>query len=161
AEEAFDKFSTLFSPATPRASPVFDPLSLPALAPTQQIPIQPHRNPIQTHSRSQSHGFGGLSPDSEFGSFVSVPAAQDPLSLSLMTPGADLDHRLDTPLQPTATRPGGGGGGAHQRTASTGRGLLDELLMYEEDPLGWIKDVSSTASTSTSTSTAASASTAT
>ncbi|KAJ7153463.1 TLD-domain-containing protein [Mycena crocata] len=142
AEEAFDKFSTLFSPPTPRASPELPPLAL----------------PVQTKPAHAAHAAPQMSPDSEFGSFVSVPAAQDPLSL--MTPGLDLP----TPMQPesgssidSSSRPG------HLRTASqnffdqfsqsaknrteTKRGLLDELLMHEDDPLYWIKD-QFTASTS-------------
>ncbi|KAJ7457040.1 hypothetical protein FB451DRAFT_1564434, partial [Mycena latifolia] len=75
-EEAFDKFSTLFSPPTPRASPILDPLTLPA--------------------ETQSTYAAQNSPDSEFGSFVSVPAAQDPLSL--MTPGLGLPP----PMQPAS-----------------------------------------------------------
>ncbi|KAF7369793.1 Zn(2)-C6 fungal-type domain-containing protein [Mycena venus] len=130
AEEAFDKFSTLFSPATPRASPILDPLSL----------------PVQTQSKKFA---AEMSPDSEFGSFVSVPAAQDPLSL--MTPGLDLD----TPMQPEG-RPGQPRNpsqtffeefskSAKDRT-ETKRGLLDELLMHEDDPLYWIKDQSASTS---------------
>ncbi|KAJ7852961.1 TLD-domain-containing protein [Mycena leptocephala] len=133
AEEAFDKFSTLFSPATPRASPVLDPLFLP-------------EQPRATYEVPE------MSPDSEFGSFMSVPAAEDPLSL--LTPGLGLA----SPMQPesTAARPG------QPRTPSqtffdefsksakdrteTKRGLLDELLMHEDDPLYWIKDQSASTS---------------
>ncbi|KAJ7459501.1 TLD-domain-containing protein [Mycena galericulata] len=125
AEEAFDKFSTLFSPPTPRASPI-DPLFLPS-------ENQPTQAPYETL------------PDSEFGSFVSVPAAQDPLSLLASTPSS---------VQPAnpSSRPG------HLRNASqtffnefsqsakdrteTKRGLLDELLIHEDDPLYWLKDQS-------------------
>ncbi|KAJ7161073.1 TLD-domain-containing protein [Mycena filopes] len=130
AEEAFDKFSTLFSPTTPHASPVLGPLFV------------PERPPHTAHLAPQP------SPDSEFGSFVSVPAEQDPLSM--MSPGLDLA----APIQPqsSAARP------SHARTPSqnffdqfsqsakdrteTKRGLLDELLMHEDDPLYWIKDQS-------------------
>ncbi|KAJ7092455.1 hypothetical protein B0H15DRAFT_973521 [Mycena belliarum] len=119
AEEAFAKFSTLFSPATPHASPTLGPLSLPE---------QPSSYP----------GYQ-MSPDSEFGAFVSVPATEDPLSL--MTPGLSLP----TPMQP-AVRP------RHLRATSESfldqldRGaapkhdLLDELLMHEDDPLYWLKE---------------------
>ncbi|KAJ7750876.1 TLD-domain-containing protein [Mycena metata] len=135
AEEAFDKFSTLFSPATPRASPVLGPLFL------------PERSQEAVHLAPQS-------PDSEFGSFVSVPAEQDPLSL--MTPGLDLGTPMQPQPQPSAARP------SHVRTPSqtffdqfsksakdrteTKRGLLDELLMHEDDPLYWIKDQSTSKS---------------
>lgn len=54
-----DVFATLFSPATPRASPT--------LRPVPDEPIRPVR-----HSRS-------VSVDSDFGSFVSVPSNEDPL----------------------------------------------------------------------------------
>ncbi|KAJ7630111.1 TLD-domain-containing protein [Mycena polygramma] len=136
AEAAFDKFATLFSPATPRASPVLDVLSLP-------------EQPQPTHPAAE------VSPDSEFGSFVSVPAEQDPLSL--LTPGLDLT----SPMQPeVSTRPGHGRNSsqtffaefsksAKDRT-QTQRGLLDELLMHEDDPLYWIKDQSASASNSPS-----------
>ncbi|KAJ6578770.1 TLD-domain-containing protein [Mycena vulgaris] len=132
AEEAFNKFSTLFSPPTPRASPVLDPLSLPELAPSTDVAPP-------------------MSPDSEFGSFVSVPAAQDPLSL--MTPGLGLV----SPMQPESSaeapaRPGNPrtvsqnffdqfSQSAKDRTESK-RDLLDELLMHEDDPLYWLKDQS-------------------
>ncbi|KAJ7123767.1 hypothetical protein C8R44DRAFT_620402, partial [Mycena epipterygia] len=131
AEEAFDKFSTLFSPATPRASPVLGALSLPE-----------HNQFIYAAPET--------SPDSEFGSFVSVPAEQDPLSL--MTPALGLPSPMHPSPAESAARPG------HLRTASqtffdqfsqsakdrteTKRGLLDELLMHEDDPLYWIKDQS-------------------
>ncbi|KAJ7730243.1 TLD-domain-containing protein [Mycena maculata] len=128
AEAAFDKFSTLFSPPTPHASPVLGSLSLPG------------------HSALTDSAYGApMSPDSEFGSFVSVPAAQDPLSLLTTVPSAI------TPAD-SSSRPG------HLRTTSqtffqefsqsakdrteTKRGLLDELLMHEDDPLYWVKDQS-------------------
>ncbi|KAJ7270628.1 TLD-domain-containing protein [Mycena haematopus] len=129
AEEAFDKFSTLFSPPTPRASPVLDPLSLP-----EQI------QGVADHAE--------LSSDSDFGSFVSISAEQDPLSLMTPTPGLDLR----TPMQPDA-RPGQTrtpsqtffdqfSKSAKERTETMKHGLLDELLMHEDDPLYWIKDQS-------------------
>ncbi|KAJ6625975.1 hypothetical protein B0H10DRAFT_567832 [Mycena sp. CBHHK59/15] len=136
AEEAFDKFSTLFSPATPRASPVMPPLTLPAPTPS-------------------SHAYAQTSPDSEFGSFVSVPATEDPLSV--MTPGL----ALPAPMQPASSElsfPQNRARTASQsffdhfsqsakdRTEIQKRGLLDELLMHEDDPLYWLKDQSSPAS---------------
>ncbi|KAJ7658497.1 TLD-domain-containing protein [Mycena rosella] len=147
AEEAFDKFSTLFSPATPRASPVLDPLSLPEPIPS-------------TYHASQ------MSPDSEFGSFVSVPAAQDPLSL--LTPGVGLG--LPPPMRP-ASSPQSAARPSHSRSTSqnfldqflqsakpaeTKHDLLDELLMHEDDPLYWLKDQSASASASATTSTSTS-----
>ncbi|KAK1220747.1 oxidation resistance protein 1 [Marasmius sp. AFHP31] len=52
-EEMIDKFATLFSPPTPRASPTRE----------------------QRRRRRRRH-----TPDSEFGAFVSVPASEDPLA---------------------------------------------------------------------------------
>ncbi|KAJ7607490.1 TLD-domain-containing protein [Roridomyces roridus] len=125
AEAAFDKFSTLFLPPTPRASPL-DPLFLPP------------------ESEPQVQSAAPISPDSEFGAFVSVPSAQDPLAR--LTP----DPFGEPAQTKTETRPG------HLRTASqtffdqfsqsakdrteTKRVLLDELLMHEDDPLYWLKD---------------------
>ncbi|KAJ7271123.1 TLD-domain-containing protein [Mycena rebaudengoi] len=135
AEEAFNKFSTLFSPPTPRASPVLSPLFVPLQPPSAHAP-EP-------------------SPDSEFGSFVSVPAEEDPLS-SLMTPGLDLPPPLEatsasssgSPTRPSHPRSTSQvffdqfSQSAKERTASQ-RGLLDELLQHEDDPLYWIKDKTS------------------
>ncbi|KAE9393145.1 TLD-domain-containing protein [Gymnopus androsaceus JB14] len=64
SEEELDaKFATLFSPPTPRASP-----DLPSglIFKSQTRPIEQHEAPN--------------SPDSEFGSFVSVPPSEDPLA---------------------------------------------------------------------------------
>ncbi|KAK7055527.1 Zn(2)-C6 fungal-type domain-containing protein [Favolaschia claudopus] len=130
AEEAFDRFATLFSPPTPRASPL-DPLFLP---PQTEAP----------------HAAPDVSPESEFGSFVSVSATEDPLSL-MSPPPPDLE----TPIQPEP-RPGHlrtqsqnffdeFSRFAKDRTETTQRGILDELLMHEDDPLYWIKDQAPTA----------------
>ncbi|KAF7373637.1 Zn(2)-C6 fungal-type domain-containing protein [Mycena sanguinolenta] len=133
AEEAFDKFSTLFSPATPHASPVLDPLS----QPEQQIPVM---------TVSAPH----LSPDSEFGAFVSVSAEQDPLSP--MNPGFDLQTPMQAEGRPNHTRTPSQtffdqfSKSAKDRTETTKRDLLDELLMHEDDPLYWIKDQSTSTS---------------
>ncbi|KAG7439983.1 TLD-domain-containing protein [Guyanagaster necrorhizus] len=62
AEECIDRFATLFSPPTPRASPTNSP---PLIHPTLESP---------------------RSPDGEFGTFVSVPPSQDPLAAEPFSP---------------------------------------------------------------------------
>ncbi|KAJ6463562.1 TLD-domain-containing protein [Mycena sanguinolenta] len=128
AEEAFDKFSTLFSPATPHASPVLDPLSQPEQIPAMAASAAP------------------LSPDSEFGAFVSVSAEQDPLSS--MNPGFALPAPMQPEGRPNHIRTPSQtffdqfSKSAKDRTETTKRDLLDELLMHEDDPLYWLKDQS-------------------
>ncbi|KAK0184716.1 TLD-domain-containing protein [Armillaria mellea] len=60
-EEWIDRFATLFSPPTPRASPTNSPPPLPQFD-------EPR------------------SPDTEFGAFVSVPPSQDPLATTPFSP---------------------------------------------------------------------------
>ena len=89
AEDTIDIFSTLFSPATPRPSPTLTPITIfPVNNSTNARPI-PHS--YQQYSEPKS-------ADSDFGSFVSVPATEDPLSIlsSLPSPGLSLPH----PIQP-------------------------------------------------------------
>lgn len=59
-DELESKFATLFSPPTPRASP--------------DLPI------FKPQTRSTEQREAPSSPDSEFGSFVSVPPSEDPLA---------------------------------------------------------------------------------
>ncbi|KAK0429587.1 TLD-domain-containing protein [Armillaria borealis] len=67
-EEWIDRFATLFSPPTPRASPTDTPPPLPQFDSPR-------------------------SPDIEFGAFVSVPPSQDPLAT---TPFSPVDTELST-----------------------------------------------------------------
>ncbi|TFK37228.1 TLD-domain-containing protein [Crucibulum laeve] len=171
-----DKFATLFSPGTPRASPVFETTndyfnSAPSVGPSNRaaIPKRPHSAPRAiplTHSRSES--------DSEFGSFVAVPAMEDPLSADI--PTFEYEH-LQAPMQATspaqlhppasASRSRTGSPSsllssqqpsqrqgdntslnffdkfaedAKKASERRGRELVDELLMYEDDPMYWLKN---------------------
>ncbi|KAJ3933281.1 MAG: TLD-domain-containing protein [Lentinula lateritia] len=63
-EQLEEEFATLFSPPTPRASP----------EPPSNVIFKPLARSVQ-HEASNS-------PDSEFGSFVSVPPSEDPLSFA-------------------------------------------------------------------------------
>ncbi|KAF7321136.1 Zn(2)-C6 fungal-type domain-containing protein [Mycena chlorophos] len=113
-EEAFDKFANLFLPPTPRASPVPSPppLTLPVVPPSSA---------------------SIASPDSEFGAFVSVSPTEDPLSASL----AAFD-----PFTPVEAPASGLEEFSHsvQNRAETNRGLLDELLNHEDEPMYWLNE---------------------
>lgn len=120
-----DRFATLFAPATPPATPTHgfrDPLST-------------------TTTRPQQNRNRTASVDSDFGAFVSVPAAQDPLS-------------FDFPVaEPSALKSRGpvtsGNASLHYfdqftssaKTASeqSRRVVLDELLGHEDDPLYFLR----------------------
>ena len=117
-----DLFATLFSPSTPRASPTFEPI--------------PHEDsaaiarPKLRHSHSRTS-----SVDSDFGSFVSVPSTEDPLH-----PGssADFEQTSFSPLQNFeffdrfAEE-------AKAATQKNQKGVLDELLKHEDDPLYFLR----------------------
>ncbi|EKM48990.1 uncharacterized protein PHACADRAFT_189009 [Phanerochaete carnosa HHB-10118-sp] len=114
-----DIFATLFSPATPRASPT--------LHPVPDEPIMEIVRPRNTeHSRTSS-------TDSEFGSFVSVPSTEDPLH--------QLGSDAGQPFSPVRNfeffdR------FAEEAKAATERnkkGVLDELLQHEDDPLYFLR----------------------
>lgn len=121
-----DRFATLFAPATPPASP------------TPVFRDQPPTTtrPLQNRNRTAS-------VDSEFGAFVSVPAAQDPLS---------FDFPLAEPATSTVKSRGPaitGNASLHYfdqftssaKTASdqNRRVVLDELLEHEDDPLYFLR----------------------
>ncbi|KAF8870814.1 TLD-domain-containing protein [Infundibulicybe gibba] len=158
-EAAIDKFATLFSPSTPRASPTLEPSSMIAIEP------QPIHRP---HLRQP-----GTPSSEEFGSFVSVPALEDPLSLS---PSLSPGFRLQSPIKPSFVA-----SSSHTRSLSHSdvssrdyadnaslmffdkfaqdaklasernkRGVLDELLLHEDDPLYWLKDEAEAKPSSTS-----------
>ncbi|TRM61207.1 hypothetical protein BD626DRAFT_83726 [Schizophyllum amplum] len=140
-EAAFDKFATLFSPPTPRASPTSEAKN----AKDARATAPPHRPPIAVS-------------DSDFGSFVSVSANEDPLSF--MSSSANV---LPPPMQPsfapltpqptrTPTMPASSkpnhtranpsldffdafGREAKEASERNKRQVLDELLLHEEDPL--------------------------
>ncbi|KAJ3513890.1 hypothetical protein NLJ89_g2695 [Agrocybe chaxingu] len=111
-EESIDKFATLFSPSTPRASPVLGPTSLSSaldvldLNPSvpSQTPLFDHHMHAKSHTRpllgrhsrpSSIVSVGSASSQSDFGSFVEVSALDDPLSSDFDSAG------LPEPLEAT------------------------------------------------------------
>ncbi|KAH8093096.1 TLD-domain-containing protein [Cristinia sonorae] len=110
-----DLFATLFTPSTPRASPT--------LRPVQDDDLAQALRPLR-HTRTAS-------VDSEFGAFVSVSSAEDPLgpptvegvqSVSL-SPLQNLDF-FDRFTED-----------AKAATERNKKEVLDELLEHEDDPL--------------------------
>ncbi|KAI0820544.1 hypothetical protein BC628DRAFT_1276649, partial [Trametes gibbosa] len=105
-----DIFATLFSPPTPRASPTHSP-----------DPSRPSR-----HVRTES-------TDSDFGAFVSVSAAEDPLHLGedavtttfALPQNQEFFDRFTEDAKVSSER--------------KRREVLDELLHHEEDPLYWLQ----------------------
>lgn len=119
-----DRFATLFAPATPPATPT---------------PV--FRDQPLTATRPQQNRNRTASVDSDFGAFVSVPAAQDPLSFDFpVVEPASLKSRV-----PVIT----GNASLHYfdqftsnaKTASeqNRRVVLDELLEHEDDPLYFLR----------------------
>lgn len=113
-DDTEDIFATLFSPATPRASPT--------LHPVQDEPSRPVR-----HSRSAS-------VDSDFGSFVSVPSSEDPLhqleqdfSPLSFSPAPNIEF-FDRFTE-----------SAKAATEKNKKDLLDELLRHEADPTSFLR----------------------
>ncbi|EJD01770.1 TLD-domain-containing protein [Fomitiporia mediterranea MF3/22] len=83
-----------------------------------------------TEQQSQMHSRQESSISDEFGSFVTVPATDDPLgagvqSLNPLTPGslATFETFADD---------------AKERTKKNEKRVLDELRAHEEDPLAWL-----------------------
>ncbi|PPQ91095.1 hypothetical protein CVT25_013133 [Psilocybe cyanescens] len=183
-EEDFDKFATLFSPSTPRASPTLISLSLPDVGQNEDPP----KSNAPRHHRTVSTS----SQQSDFGAFVSVPAFEDPLSAGI---SSFEEEGLQTPMIATPTTatakthsvpdlPSGDmtqGGQPHvpnphlhlarpssrasssssrskrdagtsslsffdqftqdaRERSSTRSGVLDELLLHQDDPLYFLKD---------------------
>jgi len=128
-EAMFDKFAILFSPPTPRASPTPEASSDDIWKPSSR-PTEYHEHPT--------------SPDSEFGSFVSVPASEDPLaSFPSLGDMSSPSGPSQSPSRPRHTHNVSldffdkFGREAKERDR---RGYLDELLLHEDDPLYWLKD---------------------
>jgi len=118
-----DLFATLFSPPTPPASP----LPVPAYDATTAI--------SSTKPQSSMHSRKFSTSSCEFGSFVSVPAADDPLfadertAFSPISPTSGLeffDQFTDHAAKSNAQK----------------RQVLDELLLHEDNPLYWVNDTS-------------------
>ncbi|KAF8060218.1 TLD-domain-containing protein [Lyophyllum atratum] len=128
-EAMIDKFATLFSPATPRASPT------PESAPMTAVPTRISARPHSFHQEASGS-------DSEFGSFVSVSATEDPL--------ASLDFESPAPISSSNNAPYKGSASlnffdkfaqdAKEAADRNKHDVLDELLMHEDDPLYWMKD---------------------
>ncbi|KAI9457383.1 TLD-domain-containing protein [Boletus coccyginus] len=118
SEADIDRFATLFSPATPPATPTLTSKEEPP-------PVRP-----AARSRGTTQG----SSDSEFGAFVSVPPSQDPLT-----------HDADRTAQPRRVSSGPGNHSliyfdqftASAKTAADRqkREVLDELLQHQDDPM--------------------------
>lgn len=115
-EADINRFATLFTPATPPATPT---------------PDQP-----PTTTRPQHHRNRTVSAESEFGAFVSVPAAMDPLSFDFPVtehPASELSGNasLDYFDQFTSS--------AKTASEQSRRVVLDELLEHEDDPLYFLQ----------------------
>ena len=133
-----DKFATLFSPATPPASPTLEPID--AVSGPSRMPYPRPRS--YNHDRRD---ISGSDPDS--GLFVSVQATDDPLS--------SFDSALPPPTEASSSSRNDPD---HNRKSSSlrffgkfaqeakeaaernKRGVLDELLLHEDDPLYWLKE---------------------
>ena len=114
-----DLFATLFSPATPPASPLLGSSSI------FTLPSNP-RPPLGSINSASS-------TDSDFGAFVSVPASEDPLA---------QPSSISSPIRiPSSGRHLGASDGffaeAQAATARNQQGLLAELLEHEDDPMYW------------------------
>lgn len=111
---ATDKYATLFSPATPRASPTFD-------------------DPVSSgHAIKQRHY---RPPSSSHPAFVSVSTMDDPLALATSSPSVEENSTLSFFEQ--------FGEEAKAAVSRKKHGVLDELLEHQDDPLFWVgtKDV--------------------
>lgn len=114
-----DLLATLFSPPTPPASP----LPAPAFSTTVATPT--------TKPQSSKHSRNISTSSCEFGSFVSVPAADDPLY---------ADHQAAfSPISPTSGLEFFDQFTDHAtKSNAQKRQVLDELLLHEDDPLYWV-----------------------
>ncbi|KAI8992721.1 hypothetical protein BD414DRAFT_385186, partial [Trametes punicea] len=118
SDDKDDVFATLFSPPTPRASPTHTP------EPGQSRPAR--------HARTES-------TDSEFGAFVSVSTAEDPLQL-----GDDDEKPAFSPVTQRQDFFGKFTEDAKAASEKKRREVLDELLQHEDDPLYWLQGATST-----------------
>ncbi|KAJ3773197.1 TLD-domain-containing protein [Lentinula raphanica] len=114
-EQLEEEFATLFSPPTPRASP----------EPPSDMIFKPMTRPVQTQEASNS-------PDSEFGSFISVPPSEDPLSFtplpSANTAPSPPSRHVKTPSWSFFDSFAQEAKAAHERNK---RDVMDELLHEE------------------------------
>ncbi|KAL0952980.1 hypothetical protein HGRIS_007192 [Hohenbuehelia grisea] len=153
-EANIDKFATLFSPATPRASPVLGPVDAQSTHSTQPVPLRPRPQP---RARQSTAG----DTDSEFGSFVSVSANEDPLSsFGSFDSNPETSFALPPPLKPSVPSSQAPpreplsfdplaqnasleffdkfGQDAKRASEKNKKSVLDELLLHEDDPLYWL-----------------------
>ncbi|KAI0665525.1 TLD-domain-containing protein [Trametes maxima] len=119
-----DVFATLFSPPTPRASPTRSP--------------EPSENRPTRHARTES-------TDSDFGAFVSVLAADDPLRLGNDSSNVSFSAFQNQEFFDKFTED------AKVASEKKRREVLDELLNHEDDPLYWLQGANSENSSGKST----------
>ncbi|KAK7032495.1 oxidation resistance protein 1 [Paramarasmius palmivorus] len=123
-EEMYDKFATLFSPPTPRATPSPTPPPIWGAPPPKTSPTIPKKPRPDSFS------------DADFGDFVSVPPSEDPLSMGFSP--------VDEFVGSSSGSPGSGGAGkdwldkAKEANEKNRRSVLDELLGNDDSPIpGW------------------------
>lgn len=122
-DEKEDLFATLFSPPTPPASP----------SPTLVHDITAVA--LHTKSHPSRHSRRLSTSSNEFGSFVSVPATEDPLYANRQAAFPSLnglqffDQFADHAAKSNAQK----------------RQVLDELLQHQDDPLYWLNDTTESA----------------
>jgi hypothetical protein len=117
-----DRFATLFSPATPPATPILR--TAPATPPLQRQLVH-----LSTHQPRSA------SSDSDFGSFVSVPPTQDPLATLPFSPLSPTPTRLQHSRNQSFDFFERFAEEAKAASEKNRRGVLDELLEHEDDPL--------------------------
>ena len=118
-----DLFATLFAPSTPRASPNLGPVSDDQHNDTPILPSLPSR-----HSRTAS-------ADSDFGAFVSISSTEDPLSPPVQgsSSGAPFSPLQNLEFFDRFAEE------AKAATERNKKGVLDELLEHEDDPLYFLQ----------------------
>ncbi|KAG6333975.1 hypothetical protein ID866_5111 [Astraeus odoratus] len=139
-ESDIDRFATLFSPATPPATPI----QVGCSEQSKPIPRPPQHRRTYTDSSSS---------DSDFGPFVSVPPNQDPLAPSASLAQAEMANaesktRNSAGLSAssemeTATKTGNASldyfghftTSAKAASERSRKGVLDELLEHQDDPM--------------------------
>jgi len=124
-----DKYATLFTPSTPRASPI--------LAPTG-VDVDP---PPLPHSRQRSNS-------DDFGAFVSVPSSADPLAAEFFgaeDPPLQFESKRHDDCDTTAAQPSTlqffdqVGRDARAATDLKRKSFLEELLLHEDDPMYFLE----------------------
>ncbi|KAL4077831.1 TLD-domain-containing protein [Scleroderma citrinum] len=145
-ESDIDRYAILFSPATPPGTPTHD---------SEQRKAKPPCQNRLTHAKSGSS-------DSEFGPFISVPPNQDPLApsssgsatptMAMASPTASTTRSSVTSSVVGSTKTANtsldyfGQFTTSARVASerSRKGVLDELLEHQDDPMYFLSRPSST-----------------